>query len=331
MTSRILFPNRHPTETPGTHGRAILFAWMTVDRHLTLQERTVPPADEWTPEHRGWLVARMAEGAGYWLQDGNARELNVGDGFVMVGFNGKPAPVGLRASQLGPLRIQFFIVQPQYLNGVLTVSEWQQLQAATDRWSPLVSVFSATEPVGQKFTRLAERPGGDGLSLRCALLQLWSSVLPGLRLAPVADANDGNKLSARFRQLLGKMTGAELADASLANLAGQLNCSERHFSRLFREEFGVSLHARQTALRLQRASELLAASNVKIASVAEASGYQHLGLFNLMFKKQFGMTPSAWREAERNQAGRRNLLAGFVLLLPCQFSDLFEMAAGLVA
>ena len=47
------------------------------------------------------------------------------------------------------------------------------------------------------------------------------------------------------------MTEAELAEASLTHLAAQVHCSERHFSRLFREEFGVLLRSRQIELRLQ--------------------------------------------------------------------------------
>jgi len=265
---------------------------MTVERHLVLQELTLRPSGEWTPQYRGWIVARVAEGAGYWLHAGNARELNIGDGFV-VAFNSN---VRLRSSQLGPLKLQFFTVQPQYLNGILTVTEWHQLEVTSDRRSPYVSVFTAAEPAGQKFTRIAEHPVSDGLSLRCALLQLWSGLLHGLLTAPAADSSGGNKLQERFLNLIGKITEAELAEASLADLAGQLHCSERHFSRLFREQFGVPLRARQTELRLQRAQQLLADSNAKVINIAYESGYRHLGLFNAMFKKRFGVTPSEWRQ-----------------------------------
>ena len=55
--------------------------------------------------------------------------------------------------------------------------------------------------------------------------------------------------------------------------------------------------------RLQRAHQLIADSNVKIASVAHDSGYRHLGLFNVMFKKRFGMLPSEWR---RQNLSRQN-------------------------
>lgn len=266
---------------------------MTVERHLILQEMTLRPAGEWTPQYRGcWTVVRVAEGVGYWLHGGTARELKVGDGFV-AGFKSN---MRLRSSQLGPLKLQFFNVQPQYLNGILTMAEWHQLEVAPDRLLPYVSVFTTAEPVAQKFARLVEQPGNDGLSLRCALLQLWSSSLHGLLTAPAIVSDQGNKLHERFRQLLGKITEAELAETSLANLAEQLHCSERHFSRLFREEFGVPLRTRQIELRLQRARQLLTDSNAKVINVAYDSGYRHLGLFNSMFKKRFGLTPSEWRQ-----------------------------------
>ena len=264
---------------------------MTVERHLILQEMTLRPSGEWAPQCRGWLVARVAEGVGYWWHGGNARELNVGDGFV-VGFNSR---LLLRSSQLGPLKLQYFTVEPKYLNGILTVAEWHQLQAAPDRLAPYVAIFTAAEPAGQKFSRIAELPGGDGLSLRCALLQLWSGLLPGLLMAPVSEPTGGNKLLERFRQLFSKMTEAELAAATLLELAGRLHCSERHFSRLVREEYGVPLRTRQIELRLQRAQQLLAGSNAKVINVAYESGYRHLGLFNAMFKKRFGVTPGEWR------------------------------------
>ena len=272
---------------------------MTVERHLTLQELTLRPSGEWTPQARGWIVARVAEGGGYWMQGGNARELNVGDGFI-AGFN---ASALLRSSQLGQLKLQFFTVQPQHLNGVLTVAEWHQFEVASNNPSSNVLIFNAGEPVGQKFSRLAEQSPNDGPSTRCALLQLWVSAVAGLLAAPISESNGGNKLHERFRQVIGKMTEAELAESSLADLAGQLYCSERHFSRLFREEFGVPFRARQIELRLQRAQQLLAGSDDKIITVAYESGYRHLGLFNVMFKKRFGVTPGEWR----NQNAPKNI------------------------
>ena len=263
---------------------------MALDRHLILQELTLRPAGEWTPPASGWVVVRIADGVGYWLQGGSAREFKTGDGFVTSG----QVNFLLRVSQLGPLKLEFYCVQPQFLNGVITVTEGHQLaQAAKNLGSRLIA-FTASEPLGQKLTRLVQQAQRESLPVRSALLQFWSQAVAGTLALPV-DAG-GQKLRARFRQLVAQMPDAELATRSLPELAEQLHCSQRHFSRLFRQEFGVPLRARQTELRLQRARQLLADADAKIINVAYDSGYRHLGLFNAMFKKRFGMTPSEWRQ-----------------------------------
>ena len=264
---------------------------MAIERHLILQELTLVPSGEWKPSERGWVVARVAEGIGYWLAGGSARELNLGDGFI-AGVN---ANTIVRASQLGPLKLQFFTVQPQCLNGLLTMTEWHQLESASENPLTRVLLFAASEPLGQKFARIAAQTPTDGLTMRCTLLQLWTGAVTGLIGASSASVG-GNKLRERFRQLVGQMPEARLSECSLSGLAAQLHCSERHFSRLFREEFGVPFRARQIELRLLHARQLLTNSDAKIINVAYDSGYRHLGLFNSMFKKRFGMTPSEWRQ-----------------------------------
>ena len=264
---------------------------MAIERHLILQELTLHPSGEWKPSERGWVVARVAEGIGYWLPGGSARELNAGDGFVA----GDNANTVVRASQLGPLKLQFFTVQPQYLSGLLTMAECHQLESASENPLTRVSFFTTSEPFGQKFARIAAQTPSDGLTMRCALLQLWTGAAAGL-IGSLSASTGGNKLRERFRQLIGQMPEARLSECSLSALSAQLHCSERHFSRLFREEFGVPFRARQIELRLLHARQLLTNSDAKIINVAYDSGYRHLGLFNAMFKKRFGLTPSEWRQ-----------------------------------
>ena len=139
--------------------------------------------------------------------------------------------------------------------------------------------------------------------MRCAWLQLWAKGIERLFAGDTTPPpSDNNKLRQRLRQLVGQMPEIELFRYSLSDLSRQLECSERHFSRLFSEEFGVSFRRHQIDLRLQHACQLLANPQKKIAGIAMDSGYQHLGLFNATFKSRFGMTPSEWRRrAKKNQ------------------------------
>ena len=298
----------------------MLTTLLNVERHLIIQELTLRPSGEWQPETRGWTVSRVAEGVGYSLQGPAARELNVGD-MVVVG----PATnLIVRASQLNVLKLEFFLVLPQYLNGLLTVTEWRQLEDVSKQAYAKLVHFSANEPAAQKFSRLATQPQRDCLSSRSAMLQLWASSISTM-LPPVNSATGQIlQLRDRFREFIGKMSEAELATRSLPELAEQLHCSARHFSRLFREEFRISLRDRQQELRLQRASQLLAGTNNKIINVAYESGYRHLGLFNLMFKRRFGLTPSAWRQKNVSSVSENFLgRGGSVLALLIVLAQIF--------
>jgi len=252
----------------------------------------LPPSAEWPPRSQGWLCLRIAGGQGYWLQSGlPVRSLAAGD----VLLAGHQAEGILRASQLGPLKLHYFTVLPQFLSGVLTLAESHQFETAPPASNRQVTAYTATDVIGQKLAALTLLTPVDHLAKRCACLQWWSEAVSGLLAAAPAAPARHDKLRERFRELVGQIPETELATHSLAELAGQLHCSQRHFSRLFREEFGASLRARQIELRLQGARHLLTNSNAKIINVALESGYRHLGLFNAMFKKRFGVTPSEWR------------------------------------
>src|SRR4030095_15291938 len=95
--------------------------------------------------------------------------------------------------------------------------------------------------------------------------------------------------SERFKEIIAAAPAAEIQDLSVTELALRCGCSERHVNRLFRAHFGFSLRARQTEVRLQKAQKLLLESDRKVLYVAIESGFHHLGLFNALFKKHFGM------------------------------------------
>jgi len=298
---------------------------MTVERHLMLQEFTLPPATERFPSTGGWTIVRVAEGSGYWLQhDMAARELDAGDVLVAP-----PKSNGvIRASAIGSVKLQYFFIQPELLGGLLTVMEWQQLESAGGKTSPPVFAFPAGEPLAQKFSELAEASMQGSLPVRCRCLELWADAVVTLMRSTPNESNYNTSLRERFRQLIGQVPTAELSTRTLEDLAQQLGCSERHFRRLFREEFGIPLRKRQTELRLQRAKQLLTDSDDKIINVAYESGYHHLGLFNSSFKKHFGMTPGQWRQHSRKTVPERPRRTGRMTTLLVTLGVLFHVFLG---
>ena len=263
---------------------------MSHSEHLVLRETVVPPANEWSVVATDWLFVRLTRGEGLLLESPQPRLCATGDVLVIRG----PAPCRLRASQLGELHLHYFQVIPRLLTGFLSATEFQHFQTAPSR--ARLDLFPAFSPLARQFAESLEAAStGPPLQRRCQLLQL---ALPSLQAAlPAATPSPARPVTAqgRFLALVRSRTEAELCETPPAELARLCGCSVRHFHRLFRHHFGQTLAFQRTNTRLQKACELLASTDRRIIDIALDSGFQHLGVFSISFKKRYGLSPSAWR------------------------------------
>lgn len=85
-------------------------------------------------------------------------------------------------------------------------------------------------------------------------------------------------------------------DFSVTEAAEQLHYSVSHLNKLFGEATGLTVHEWINRTRLRKARELVEQSDMLIHDIAEASGFSSSNYFYFVFKKEFGMTPSAWRK-----------------------------------
>lgn len=82
---------------------------------------------------------------------------------------------------------------------------------------------------------------------------------------------------------------------SIAQMADLAGFSESHFMKFFKQTMGVPFTAYLNSYRLTMAARLLLQSDDTILSIATDIGFDNLSYFNRAFKKQYGMTPSAYR------------------------------------
>jgi len=270
-----------------------------------IREIKLPQGGEWRPQFRGWCLAQIKSGICYWQEPGGAREIRAGSVLVRT----REARGALCASQLSGVEIAYFCLEPEKLTGLLSLGEQRCIKraAATEKWS--MRVLAPEDPVAARFTGLINYSGSN-LSARLKLLQffvdLFACEFEGMPGSGVEDT-DGR---GRLRRMLNQMAAAEFVELSLSDLAPKMCCSPRHLSRLFRAEVGASFREKQTELRLGKACELLANSDYKVVEVALTSGYQSNSLFNLLFKKRFGISPGKWREQHsRNSPQRRKKMS----------------------
>lgn len=269
-------------------------------RHLQVEEFKLTPGQEWQDVSARWRFLRVHHGAAYWLGAGQNRPLAEREVIIVP-----PAAQGsLLASQLGEVTLHGFAFAADLLYGFFTLAERIALEAAGDKIG-VARCLPSTHPVAQSFTALAtEAKKSHPLSQRLVALSLVAAVFEEElnHPAPIV-ATLGTSALHRFKELIVRMPDTELMHHSPEGLARFCGCSPRHFTRLFRQHFGVSPRDRQTELRLLKARQLLTDTGEKVVFVALESGYRNLSLFNVLFKRRFGMTPSAWRrKAGKNLA-----------------------------
>ena len=80
-----------------------------------------------------------------------------------------------------------------------------------------------------------------------------------------------------------------------AELAGVVQLSRSHFSRVFRQTFGESPVRFIMQRRICRAQELMLASRLPLSQVALECGMSDHAHFCRTFRKIVGVTPKAWR------------------------------------
>jgi AraC-like DNA-binding protein len=87
---------------------------------------------------------------------------------------------------------------------------------------------------------------------------------------------------------------------SVADLAEQACLSPSAFAHLFRDVSGMSPYQFIKSVRLDRARELLVASELNVSEVARSVGYSSLSHFINEFKRHFGVTPRAYADTQRD-------------------------------
>lgn len=112
-------------------------------------------------------------------------------------------------------------------------------------------------------------------------------------------AEEADRIEQRLNQLMQR--DKRFLDASLTidTLAEQVSTSRHHLSQVLNERLQQSYADYMTALRLEEARLRLsnpACFRYTIAAIAFDSGFNSLASFNEAFRKQYGTTPSKFRE-----------------------------------
>ncbi len=176
---------------------------------------------------------------------------------------------------IGDVKMRTLYIQPDALPGLPTVCKAVGISAL------MRELILAAIQVQEAYDDASR----DGRLMRLLLDEV--NVLPTLPLH-LPQPNDP-----RLRTIC-KTISAKAHDAStLADWSARLHIDAKTIQRLFEKETGMSFGQWRQQARLLTALQQLAAG-CKVVDVALNTGYASPGAFATMFKRQFGVTPSAF-------------------------------------
>ncbi len=88
-------------------------------------------------------------------------------------------------------------------------------------------------------------------------------------------------------------------DLSVEKICSHLGVSAAYFSTVFKKETGKTFTNFLTDVRMKRAVEMLIEQEERTYIIAEAVGYSDPNYFSYVFKKQFGVSPSKYKQGFR--------------------------------
>ena len=120
-----------------------------------------------------------------------------------------------------------------------------------------------------------------------------------IKTIPISQSNP-NLLSARA-----VMDSTYEEPLSIEQIASHAGFSHYHFIRFFHRTYGITPHQYLTRKRIQQAQRLLALSDLPVTEICLAVGFQSLGSFSTLYRRQTGYSPSEHRT--RLQAQQKHL------------------------
>jgi AraC-like DNA-binding protein len=100
----------------------------------------------------------------------------------------------------------------------------------------------------------------------------------------------------RLQRFIDAHLGRRLAVSELASAIGY---SESYFFRAFKASFGSTPHAYVLMRRLERACELMLATDDALCDIAVRCGLADQAHFTRRFRRAFDAPPGEWRRRER--------------------------------
>lgn len=172
-----------------------------------------------------------------------------------------------------------------------------QINASLLTQKPTHMIFSDTDGAILRLIREIEKEyknqsNGYIALIRCYIIEIIIRTLRTICKSPHQEKDDG--LTNYIKDYIEKNY---MYPITLSEISRKLHFSLPYLSYRFKQDTGFTFVNYLQNKRMENSSRLLANTDKKIAEIAEQSGYTDVKFFNAVFKKHWGVTPSAFRKS----------------------------------
>ncbi len=270
-------------------------------RHLVLRSYLEPNEQELleAPGLQDLTLMTLASGAEHLERNLNGRwesaDLRVGDLWYVPS-----APISWRWRSISdePLSTVHLHIERSLIE---SVADQMELGGARRELS-LGDAMQFHDPLVAAMLSALHRAAGDPADSRLYVDALVHALAAHLlqhyshgRQAGTTPAQPERLVPRRIRRVTDYIRAHLGADLAIGELAAQAGLSSFHFARVFRRETGETPHQYVTRLRLEEAARLLRSTDLTVLQIAIAVGYENASHFSVQFKRDYGVTPLAYR------------------------------------
>jgi len=272
---------------------------MATQDHLTLRTIRLQAHEEWSANGEGLAFVLGKEGGAKLILGLTARPVRAGDVMVLSRTCGGKLAVPEGAE----FYFGTFNVNPEHLFPLFDSTEISLLQRVMEDFKG-AKIYPAEGEPARECLRLAEGiTTQNDLGHRGQLLRIGAAILAAEFKHARRQSSGYVRMEEHILQVFERLSMSEILNCPVSELAEKFGCSRRHLNRLFHQHFGISVAALKMEMRLLKAVSLLRNPDAKVINVAEECGFNHLGLFNICFKRRFGTSPGQWRARLGQRAG----------------------------
>ena len=145
----------------------------------------------------------------------------------------------------------------------------------------------------------AQEVPGYEFKVRAELSELTFLLCSHLPAKGAQASEKAHRDGERIKQMLRFVQTNYAEEITVADIAKAAMISESECLRCFRGTIGVPPIQYVKRYRIQKAAELLSATDLKISEIGEQCGFQDISYFTRSFREIKGMTPGEYRQTSR--------------------------------